>query len=518
MDPNQKIDARDVRDGGWSWFQQELLYIFRPIIGTEAAYLYMVMCEVTRQKQLNPMYEVNQRSIAKAGGQSLGTVSNKLGVLKAVGMIEVEKGVGGLPDVYRLVSLRTLAALGTAELRRRTARSSGVHQMNAPEESPAAEPADAAAQDDAESLSGRIPLIAATSDDPEDDEDAPAEAGAGGVHLVNGGTLTEGESRSERDEPEGMKQVFTKPGVRVHEKGGLCSPNPGNVFTKSDPFNTYQSIHQETTPLPPVPGGVGSGSVAVDGEWLVLPDPDVRPGDARWALNVGIAARWVLGRCGISNGRLDKLVAKALETWLNTTPGKTLGDGAALMVQSHHEYHAAMEAGQMKFGPWKPANFIRDGHWRRPASWPWKEMPVRLRDAGVGIATLADSAAVSERLRERQLVFLYERMGIIHRLGGFDWAAEQLRACWVEHNAGRAVYNVLDDRLQDIEDEMYAEKRAELSPEELAKFESAAAAKVRAMPGRHVHGAVLELREKVMRKAIQEKYGLPKLSFFYMPN
>src|ERR1019366_1411075 len=119
MSQDEKIDARDQRDGGWSWVQNDLYTFFLPIIGREATHLYQVMTYLIPTRANNPVFELSLRVIGNNAMMGRTTVSKYLGVLERVGMI-VEKP-GGTEERPMLVlgDLRKLAKLGEKEIKRR---------------------------------------------------------------------------------------------------------------------------------------------------------------------------------------------------------------------------------------------------------------------------------------------------------------------------------------------------------------------------------------------------------------
>lgn len=502
MDVDSRLDARDTRDGGWSWFQQELLYVFRPLIGTEAAYLYMVMCELVRQKIQNPMMELSIRMIAKASGQSVGTVAAKLAVLDAIGMVPRESNGPGRPMTYRLESLRSLAAVGTDELQRRV-RSVQVVNTSASEGASGSKAGKRIRG--SQGLSGHIDSIESSAAEVIGEVNAPEATGCEGVHQVN--TL----EKEERNAP-GPGQVFTKPGGSVHETGGKCSPNGGVAFTKKNPFNFNQSIHPEKTPLPPKGGGGGSSPDRDDAHGPVLPWAELHRGEAGYGQSLPIAARWVLAECGISlTRRLETMVVGQLNLVCDETT-HTLAGTASAMVESWREYQGLCARQELRI-QWGVVQFIGEGLWARPATWPRK---AEARSGQVGVATPRDPEAekrAETAWRESHAAHILTCAVQLEAKGHAEFARRlEPLADAVLQGAG---LNELDEELVAIEDALYEHvllAEPELAAEARAKAEQDA----RAYAGRMTREQLEPLKQQMLRRRVWEVKDMPRLSFFYM--
>src|ERR1700733_8926080 len=109
---DEKIDARDQRDGGWSWVQNDLYTFFLPIIGREATHLYQVMTYLIPTRANNPVFELSLRVIGNNAMMGKTSVSKYLGVLKRVGMLIQQPGETEDKPMFILGDLRKLAKLG----------------------------------------------------------------------------------------------------------------------------------------------------------------------------------------------------------------------------------------------------------------------------------------------------------------------------------------------------------------------------------------------------------------------
>jgi hypothetical protein len=128
------------------------------------------------------------------------------------------------------------------------------------------------------------------------------------------------------------------------------------------------------TPLPPVPGREAD---------LILPIANCRRGDPGFAHGLGLAARWVMARRGISNGRLEPMIAGALMQRCEMQ-GETLEQVVWLAANNGAAYDEALAGGLLRFGPWGPTKFWGEGYWQNADLWPWKdEVREQLQDAKV---------------------------------------------------------------------------------------------------------------------------------------
>lgn len=353
MDEDSKIDARDRREGGWSWFQQELLYVFTPLIGPDAAWLYTVMCHLIPQAVEDPLFKLTIRTISKYTSMSIGTVHRKMALLTALGMIEEIKGERGRPSLYSLPSLRKLAALGTVEHVKRL--------KSVPGWNTSTEGAEAIRSAEEVAASAKRRSIRAGADEGAADvpmQGADAPGGSDSASVPRGNT-------SAPDGPSAPVdvQVFQKTGVSVPENGGERSKNPGEVFQPERSLINPDRQTEEINPLPPT-GAAG----------LILPFANRRKGDDGYALCVGVAARWVMAECGITKDRLATAIHGALHLRCDRA-GVSVEQAAATAVLSWREYHADVPL--MRFGPWGAGKFFGEGYWLNRDSWPYDDAKVK---------------------------------------------------------------------------------------------------------------------------------------------
>ena len=360
MDQELRIEARDTREGGFYWVQQELLYVFTPLIGVEASWLYQTLCQLIPQAVHNPAMVLSLRTIARVSGMSKSSVDRKLKVLIKIGMVRE------IPGGFELPSLRKLAAVGAGELEKRLA----VPQRDTPtkgdEGSAAANQGTKAAQGGSErgvshgagaKISGTTPNAPEASDDegvPQRDSIGPLAAAA--------------------DEDTLLSQ---KEGVSVPENGGDCPKNPGSL-SQNEPLLIKEKIsdQREDSPLPPE----GDGG-------LVLPREDVALSDPDFPAALLLATAWLMDRCAISDQRQAPTISKALELRMRLNR-ETLRVVTELAARNFASYQGYLAQGllRIQFGIPK---FFGHGHWQFPDTWPFDEAKLREHQrrssAGVGM-------------------------------------------------------------------------------------------------------------------------------------
>jgi hypothetical protein len=119
-----KIDMaeyRDLRETHWSWFQDELLDVFAPLVGPLAVLVYISICRKIKANQA--VVQISSRDIAKmwdTGGfqQSISKTSvlRALKLLRNAGMlVELQAATKRAAPIYGLRSLPKLAQELTAE-------------------------------------------------------------------------------------------------------------------------------------------------------------------------------------------------------------------------------------------------------------------------------------------------------------------------------------------------------------------------------------------------------------------
>jgi hypothetical protein len=144
------------------------------------------------------------------------------------------------------------------------------------------------------------------------------------------------------------------------------------------PFNSFKPVINPLEQTPPNPPRGAE-------EDLVLPVANCRRGDSGFAQGLPVAARWVRLRRGISNERLEPMIAGALMLRCEAQ-GETLEQVVLLAVANGELYDEALAAGRLRFGPWGPAKFWGDGYWQNNGLWPWKDEAVRQSEAIVPAA------------------------------------------------------------------------------------------------------------------------------------
>jgi hypothetical protein len=194
----------------------------------------------------------------------------------------------------------------------------------------------------------------------------------------------------------------------------------------------------------------------------VLPDPEAKPGEAAWALNVGVAARWVLGRCGISaTAKMQREVVipqLALKVGVNGNP---LWDAALLMALAWEAYQARVSAGQLRF-QWGAAAFFGEGYWDRANVWPFKDqapgVPARTASVGMYQEKPEQAAEREAAAREKTAAWVEANAGLIEKLDVPEGAraalvvvVNDMRGAAQELRDGGMGYEAVDAWLQEIE-------------------------------------------------------------------
>jgi hypothetical protein len=351
---NEKIDARDLRDGGWYWVQQELLYVFTPLIGPEASWLYTVLCRLIPDKVENPHIELTIRAMQRASGLSVGTVHRKLAVLIAIGMIEETKRGNRTPSIFKLVSLRKLAGVGNAELQRRLSVPPGNSGKNEGGSAPDQEDV----QDDAESRTDGVDKSSTVNDVAAAVAKAPAGSQAPTVPVGN----SEADSVQNADL---NPALFQKGGGTVPKEGGYCS-------SEKAPLIKNLSI-LTTSPLTPTQargGRLRSVAASVEGrppeksKDLPVEDQDLHA-----------AVVLVMRESNLSNPRMVKTITLAMRTHAARTDEKP--DWNAIAERMVRGYTAYLENKHLMKFPVGVKKFFDDGLWLDDRRWPWDEHRVR---------------------------------------------------------------------------------------------------------------------------------------------
>jgi hypothetical protein len=501
-----QYDARDVRQTEWFWIDKTLLNVFLPLIGPDAGWLYVTLCLLLPERQRNPFMDLSIRRISKLSGQGTGTVHRNLEVLAALGMIEVKKGDRMRSSEFVLKEIPPLVKLGEAELVRRLL---GVPWWNTSREYRRWKAKQEGDEDEPETASE-----AAISHQSSPEGSAGYSVGSTGSHaegVPGGNTSPENDELSDpAPKPvDSGSEVFQKPGVGVPETGGLCSKSGGVVFQKPGvgvpPGDALiKTISNQTKALTP------SDPEGTFGD-LVLPEEDLRSGSRHFPMAVGIAARWVMHGCGISEPRLQAVVIRALELRCRQT-GESLQEAAGLAATNTREYQV-LAAGQrlaMQFG-WEA--FFGGGHWQNSSVWQLREVESsRPSDPGRQAAFDAEQFALhSARDRERVAAYVMERASTYESAGLVE-AAVKIRALVAESDW---IFTEVDEQLQAIEQETTAtlmEEATELQLEQWAlEIRKRYGDALRKMPPAKAQQAI----EGRLRQRLLDERGLPRLSLFY---
>jgi hypothetical protein len=307
----------------------------------------------------------------------------------------------------------------------------------------------------------------------------------------------EGETvyRKEQEPPEEEISGGKLPPVRYgnsHLSGGNL-PDPFNTSRKSRTFV------ETTTPLPPVPGD--------GGDELILPKDDLRVGDAEFPLAIGVAARWVMQKRGLSKRRLQDTIAEQLALFCRQED-KNLQEAAQIAAANHEKYTADVPL--LRFGPWSPANFYGEGHWRNPSAWPYDQAKVRASsEAAIGMQKLAASETDAE-YRVRVAEFIDGNADRLAEIGGFDGVVAKLRALPQEMDLG-----ALDIELDDIESEMIKAAWGSSEPAVLATRQ-VVEAEISVEKG-YPKDSINRLRLQVLSGRLFGKHEFPRLTLRCIP-
>jgi hypothetical protein len=391
---DEKIDARDQRDGGWSWVQNDLYTFFLPIIGPQATHLYQVMTYLIPTRANNPIFDLSLRVIGSNAMMNKGTVSKYLGVLKRVGMIMEKPGDAGDRPMYLLGDLRKLAKLGEKEIRRRL----GVRVVDSDDEGGGSEPPPEGGDGWPQGGPGSGDGPSNGSTPGQMETTAPEGSGNGGVHVAD--------SQPDSSQTTLVDLVLsTKQGVAVQEKGGNCPQKGGLLSKNGDPFKVLNLSRKSlTTPLPPASGGseispIATGAEA-NGESKNLSDEgqEQNGGERATAIaaelaSVSAAAKlegqlvWATARVMRAHSfaadrRIEEAIAEALGMWCSKT-GRPVDEAVALEAANFRTYQE--HGGLMSYG-WGWRWWFKRGFWSKPELWPFdRKKQERMRDASVGM-------------------------------------------------------------------------------------------------------------------------------------
>jgi hypothetical protein len=414
MSHKDNSDTRSTGEGGWFYAENELFSVFAPLIGADGVAVYMAMCRLIPLAAVDPDRQVTTRAVEEASTVSRSQADRKIKEIVRLGMVQAISQGRNRPSAYRLLSLRQLSLVGVMELRRRL---SGVPQGDT----------DAAGQ----ASDGDASLTPLASQGPHSGVIAHLSASAEAITFPDApaASVEGGVPRRDTDAKVGRNEPgVPERGLGVPESGfgvpkkALGVPESGFVKEEKE---------EEEDKYPPTPqGGRGVSSerdrdqdrgkgkskskskdsrlvleTVVVGAELVLPDPECRPGESRFPLNAGIAARWVLAQCGISHSRgMESTVVSQLSLAMIDRASVLLGNAQG-MASQWAEYQKYVAAGELKF-QWGAKAFFGEGYWRKPDTWPWKpevQAGATYRDAAVGMNSAEAETEREQRIAARGL-------------------------------------------------------------------------------------------------------------------
>jgi hypothetical protein len=286
-----------------------------------------------------------------------------------------------------------------------------------------------------------------------------------------------------------------------------CQPCHVTSDIEGEPFNVLTHYSPIETKAPPTPA---SGGVVSD-----LPFGDVTHNHPGFADEAGIAARWLMGECGLGlNSRLKSGLEAAL-----TRRAKRTGHGlvaiATLAVKNFRDYHAALASGLLRFGPWKARTFFENPYWEDPGTWPWDQAKQAARgQAAVGVHVPAESVK-SGRFSNEELAAFIDRNATALDEAGCD-PRFGLRLGELAAAVGKMLLEDLDRELQAIEEEVVAELRDKVLNYELAALEAKADFELSRYKGRMNKDQLDQVRTQFVERELMKARGAPRLSLYYM--
>ncbi len=102
MSNQEKIEIRDLRNGGWYWVHKAVIREYAPKVGAIGIVVYNFLASLVDSSQV---CFPSQKYIARALGYSRATISKKIKLLKENGLIRVEKR-SRYHRVYHLLKVR----------------------------------------------------------------------------------------------------------------------------------------------------------------------------------------------------------------------------------------------------------------------------------------------------------------------------------------------------------------------------------------------------------------------------
>lgn len=102
MSNQEKIEIRDLRNGGWYWVHKAVIREYAPKVGAIGIVVYNFLASLADSSQV---CFPSQKYIAERLGYSRATISKKIKLLEESGLIRVEKR-SGYHRVYHLLKVR----------------------------------------------------------------------------------------------------------------------------------------------------------------------------------------------------------------------------------------------------------------------------------------------------------------------------------------------------------------------------------------------------------------------------
>jgi hypothetical protein len=365
---DEKIDARDQRDGGWSWVQNDLYTFFLPIIGREATHLYQVMTYLIPTRANNPVFDLSLRVIGNNAMMSKTTVSKYLRVLERVGMIVEKPGGTEERPMLLLGDLRKLAKLGEKEIRRRM----GVRVADSDDEGGGSEPPPDGGNGWPQGGpgSGDAPPNGSTNGHME--ATAPEGSGERGVRVADSGADFEAVGEILRKTTIVDLVLSAKQGGTVREKGGNCPRNGGVLSATDDPFKVL-NLSRKSLSTPPTPASGGAAASILTAKAEAKPngknfshegqEPETIAG-----LREAVAK--VLRECGLSGRRRAAVIERAMCAEAGMTDERPNWNAIAeRMIEARGEYSKLGRAGLLRIGPYRLERFFGEAIWRETGLW-----------------------------------------------------------------------------------------------------------------------------------------------------
>ena len=362
MAEQKKKSLRNLRKARHGWFDYEVLDNFGDELGPLGCMVYMVLA---RWCYGGTRVCMSLRDMSEHARMNKDSVSKSIKKLVDLGLILEHKGkTSRSPSCFDLLDVKDLVD----EL-----KAKGIVPKISPPTVSVADSEDEGAGGEAQDASGEDAEpnpLATTGDSP-----VAFLFNQGGIVALNASAAPpcdDGKCLPERQLPE-LTQIDGFGGSTVCVDGQNCLPERTHLSATPDALiNKKEEIRKGDTPLPPVPGE------------LILPIADCVYGASQFVLCVGIAARWVMGEAGISDGRMEKKIADALELRCRLN-GETLQHVAAMAARNVLEYQTCAMKGLLRIQYGWP-KFFGQGHWQFPKTWALDEQKLReMQNARIGM-------------------------------------------------------------------------------------------------------------------------------------